>query len=142
MSAGVNQPGHAMRSALTVIAIGAIGLLTILPDDAAAADRKARGAASRDETVVRVVRPAEEFEGRATLQRPRIRGVAMEQVAGERRRVYDADGMPMTRSYVLSEPPRRVEKRVYVRDDESKPFALLYGGFYGSHRWGVSREGW
>lgn len=129
-----------------VLAALAVVVVAVSPQEASAADAgKRRAAADRGydrETVVEVRRRDRYLDGWATYQKPRARGVVMEQVAGERRRVFDADGMPMTRSYVLSEPPRRIEKRVYVRDDERKPLALLYGGFYGSHRWGVSREGW
>lgn len=136
--------GFEMRLSSVTLAIAALAACPVAAP-AADAGLKARDGrhyrAERPTETVRVVRETRRY-GLATYQKPIARGVPMEQVAGERRRVYDLDGMPMTRSYVLSEAPRRIEKRVYVRDDERKPLALLYGGFYGSHRWGVGREGW
>ena len=80
--------------------------------------------------------------GDVTVERARpARGAIIEKRAGQKLRVTDGDGMPMSRSFPLVPPPRRTEERVYYRDDETmrRPFAL-YGGFYGLDRWGVGRE--
>lgn len=80
--------------------------------------------------------------GDITVERARApRGAIIEKRAGQKMRVTDGDGMPMSRSFPLVPPPRRVEERVYYRDDETmkRPFAL-YGGFFGLDRWGVGRE--
>lgn len=130
-----------MRLSSVTLAIAALAAFPAAADAGSKSRDGRHHRAERPTETVRVVRETRRY-GWATYRRPVARGVVMEQLAGERRRVYDLDGMPMTRSYALSEPPRRLEKRVYVRDDEEKPVTLLYGGFYGSHRWGVSREGW
>jgi hypothetical protein len=80
--------------------------------------------------------------GDVMVERARpARGAIIEKRAGQKLRVTDGDGMPMSRSFPLVPPPRRIEERVYYRDDETmrRPFAL-YGGFYGLDRWGVGRE--
>lgn len=80
--------------------------------------------------------------GRVTVERALPpRGVILEKRAGQKLRVTDADGTPMSRSFVLTPAPRRIEERVYYRDDETlrRPYAL-YGGFYGLDRWGPGRE--
>lgn len=80
--------------------------------------------------------------GEVIIERaPRGRRIILEQRNGDRYIVTDRDGTVLTKSYPLAEPPRRVEKRAYVRQDQRRPF-LLYGGFYGLDRWGYSREGW
>ncbi|MFC3695278.1 hypothetical protein [Chenggangzhangella methanolivorans] len=106
-------------------------LMTLLPAAAFAADAPRR------------LGQAHYATGEVTVERALPpRGVIVEKRAGQKLRVTDGDGMPMSRSFVMSNPPRRVEERVYFRDDEPalrRPFAL-YGGFYGLDRWGVGRE--
>lgn len=112
-----------------------VALLAILPASAFAADAPRR-LAHGPEVVERVA------PGRVTVERARpARGVILEKRAGQKMRVTDADGTPMSRSFVLVTPPRRVEERVYYRDDETlRPPFTLYGGFYGPDRWGVGRN--
>lgn len=73
--------------------------------------------------------------------RARPRGVAVDKLAEERLKVYDEEGVELTSSFVDPGPPRRIERRVYVREGV-RPRYHLYGGFYGFDRWGVGRDGW
>lgn len=107
------------------------------PAAASAADAPRR--LSYGATAVERVVPA---PGRVSVERALPpRGVILEKRAGQKLRVTDADGTPMSRSFVLVTPPRRIEERVYYRDDEElRPPQTLYGGFYGLDRWGVGRN--
>lgn len=110
-------------------------LLALAPAAAFAADAPRRLVHVEDSSRVEAV-------GEVTVERALPpRGAMIEKRAGQKLRVTDRDGTPMSRSFPYVPPPRRLEQRVYYRDDETlrRPFAL-YGGFYGLDRWGVGRE--
>lgn len=111
---------------LLVFAVFVVLFAPALPSAVPAADRTVVVGRSAEVVIERV---------------PRGRRVILEQRNGDRYVVTDRDGTVLAKSYPLAEPPRRVEKRAYVRQDQRRPF-LLYGGFYGLDRWGYSREGW
>lgn len=116
-----------MRVALSCVAL-ALFATAVAPLAASAADMPRRGGYARSYA--------------EASPPPRGRRVIVEQLAGENPTVVDVDGVVLRKGYVVSEPPRRVERRVYMRPGDRGPDYSLYGGFYGFDRWGAGRGTW
>lgn len=116
-----------MRFVLAAAALASVAAIAA-PPAASAADMPRRGAYAR--SYAEAPPP------------PRGRRVIVEQLAGENLTIVDVDDVVLKKGYIVPEPPRRVERRVYMRPGDRGPEYSLYGGFYGLDRWGAGRGTW